>query len=66
MKTDWKNFAIDFNQNSRGIFNDLRQYNAIISNLNEDIYNEFKEKIFQVLRDINRDYTDIINSKIYD
>ena len=66
LKTDWKKFAYNLNQNSRGIFADLRQYNAIISNLNNDIYNDFNEKIFQILKDINREYTDIINSKIYD
>ena len=66
LKTDWKQFANNLNNNSRGIFTELRQYNAIMSNINNDIYNEFNEKIFQVLREINRDFTDIINSKIYD
>ena len=66
MKTDWKQFANNLNNNSRGIFTELRQYNALISNINNDIYNEFNEKIYQVLREINRDFTDIINSKKYD
>ena len=69
MKKNWSNYARDFPQKSREIFTDLRQYHAIVSNVNGkegNIFKIFNDQIYQIFKDINRDYTDIINKKIFD
>ncbi len=69
LKKKWSNYARDFPQKSREIFNDLRQYQAIVSNVNGkegNIFKIFNDQIYQIFKDINRDYTDIINKKIFD
>ena len=67
LKIKWKNFTNDFNTKKKEILNDLLQYKRIIDNLNmDDIYNEYNENIFKILRDIIKYYDEIINKQIFD
>ncbi len=67
LKIKWKNFTNDFNTKKKEILNDLLQYKRIIDNLNmDDIYNEYNENIFKILRDIMKYYDEIINKQIFD
>ena len=50
----------------RDTFMDLGQYKGIASNINDDIYQEYNNKIFTPLKEISKIYDEIMNKQIFD
>ena len=66
LETNWNNFKTNFPQQKKDIFLDLNQYNRIMNNLDDSIYQEYKNNIFIPLRDIGKIYDEIMNKQIFD